>query len=131
MSTKKVISLGQCAADTWSIERLLTTHFDVDVVSLNTAREMLEYLKQSPADLVLVNRIFDRDGGSGLDFITRLKTDKELSRIPVMLVSNYEDAQHQAVTRGALPGFGKAALSHPETLQRLGSVLYEAPAPQP
>jgi hypothetical protein len=40
-----------------------------------------------------------------------------------MLVSNYADAQRDAVGRGALPGFGKSALRQPETLSRLAEVL--------
>ena len=46
-----------------------------------------------------------------------------LRRVPVMLVSNYEDAQREAVAKGALPGFGKAALGQPHTLARLRAVL--------
>ncbi len=42
-----------------------------------------------------------------------------------MLVSNYEDAQQDAVARGALPGFGKAALRQPETRNRLAAILGE------
>jgi hypothetical protein len=40
-----------------------------------------------------------------------------------MLVSNYEDAQLQATSRGALLGFGKAALNEPATHRRLAEVL--------
>jgi len=43
--------------------------------------------------------------------------------VPVMLVSNFADAQAQAVESGALPGFGKAALNAPETLARLKEQL--------
>jgi hypothetical protein len=32
--------------------------------------------------------------------------------VPVMLVSNYENAQAEAQAVGALPGFGKADLLH-------------------
>jgi hypothetical protein len=40
-----------------------------------------------------------------------------------MLVSNYADAQQQAETAGALPGFGKSSLRTPETRERLRAVL--------
>jgi CheY-like chemotaxis protein len=120
---KKILSLGQCSADSWSIERLFTTQFHAEVLAAHSQREALELLQKNQIDLVLVNRLLDRDGSSGLDFILRLKKDEALRQLPVMLVSNYEDAQRQAVERGALPGFGKAALAEPETLERLRVVL--------
>ncbi len=131
MATKKILSLGQCSADSWSIDRLCTTHVGAEVIAVHSAREALDLLRQAPIDLVLVNRLFDRDGGSGLDFITRLKSDAALRSIPVMLVSNYDDAQRQAVERGALPGFGKAALSDPTTIDRLRTALGDSAAATP
>ena len=41
----------------------------------------------------------------------------------MMLVSNYEDAQNEAVAAGALPGFGKASLGQPHMLARLRPLL--------
>ena len=40
-----------------------------------------------------------------------------------MLVSNFPDAQAQAVEAGAEPGFGKKSLNAPETIARLSSHL--------
>ena len=40
-----------------------------------------------------------------------------------MLVSNLEDAQAQAVAAGAQPGFGKAALQKPRTIELLREYL--------
>ena len=40
-----------------------------------------------------------------------------------MLVSDLPEAQNQAVALGALPGFGKSALSLPQTLDRLRAAL--------
>ena len=74
-------------------------------------------------DLVLINRVLDYDGASGVALVGRIKADPGLAAVPVMLVSNYEDAQREAVAKGALPGFGKAALGQPHTLARLRAVL--------
>ena len=41
----------------------------------------------------------------------------------MMLVSDKPDAQAEAVAKGALPGFGKAGLRHPETAQRIRAAL--------
>jgi two-component system chemotaxis response regulator CheY len=123
MAVKRVLSVGQCYADHDSITRILTRHFAAEVVAAATVEEVEERLRQRTFDLILVNRIFDADGFSGLDLIERLKKDSASRDIPVMLVSNYVDAQQEAMARGALPGFGKASLGQPQMLDRLGSVL--------
>ncbi|HEY1379641.1 MAG TPA: response regulator [Gemmataceae bacterium] len=124
MAGRKVLSVGQCGADHPAIARLVR-RFGADVVPADSAEEAVAELRGSAYDLVLVNRILDR-GGSGLDLIARLKTDAELARVPVMLVSDYPSAQAQAVALGAVPGFGKAALSSPETARRLAAALGDA-----
>ena len=54
------------------------------------------------------------------------KSDAELGSVPMMLVSNYPEAQQQAVASGALPGFGKNALGRPETMTALRAALEPA-----
>ncbi len=125
MFQKRVLSLGQCGADHASLSRLLQTEFDAEVIAAHTYEDALARLRQGGFDLVLVNRVLDHDGRSGLDFIDELRADAGLGGVPVMLVSNYEDAQQDAVARGALPGFGKAALRQPETRNRLAAILGE------
>src|SRR5689334_18899359 len=110
MPARKVLSLGQCMADHTGISWLLRAQFGAEVVDAATFEEALAKLQDDDFDLVLVNRILDYDGRPGLDFITQLKQDEQLRTLPVMLVSNYEDAQQEAVVRGALLGFGKAQL---------------------
>jgi CheY-like chemotaxis protein len=120
---KRVLSLGQCAADHGALSWLLRTQFGVEVTAAGTVAEALTRLRLGGIALVLVNRVLDDDGNSGLEFITQVKADALLRDVPVMLVSNYDDAQQDAVARGALPGFGKAALREPQTLDRLRLVL--------
>jgi len=102
---------------------LLSRHFGADVVSADTFADAESRLEGGGFDLALVNRVLDRDGASGLDFIARIRGNEALRSLPVMLVSNYQDAQAQAVALGALPGIGKAKLGHPTTLARLRAVL--------
>src|SRR5262245_23169696 len=123
MPSIKVLSLGQCAADHASLVRLFSTHFRAEVIAVHTPEGALAELRRSAVALVLVNRVLDSDEGSGLEFIRRLKADLTLAQVPVMLVSNYEYVQREATELGALPGFGKAALRHPETLRRLRAAL--------
>jgi CheY-like chemotaxis protein len=123
MADKRVLSVGNCAADYGSLTYTLQEHFAVDVDSAATSREAIERLSEEPYALVLVNRIFDADGGSGLDFIRRLKGDERFRPVPVMLLSNYEDAQRQAVQTGAVHGFGKSDLGDPAMIDRLKGIL--------
>lgn len=119
----RVLSVGQCGLDGPQIERLLVEHFDADVATACDTRQALDAILSGHFDLVLVNRIFDGNGESGLDFIRQLRGDSDAKETPVMLVSNYADAQQAALELGAQPGFGKAALQAPQTTERLAAVL--------
>ena len=121
MSTKRVLSVGQCMADHSRLSASLGQLFGVEVVAADDDAEATRRLQAEAFDLVLVNRVFDADGASGLDFIRRLLQGPAL--VPVMLVSNYDDAQREAVAAGALPGFGKATLGQPEMIECLRRAL--------
>jgi|SRR5262249_9824140 len=123
MSAKRVLSLGQCFADHGSISHTLQRHFGAEVVGVDEPNEALDRLRRESFDLVLVNRRLDADGSAGVAVVRQIKADERLRGLPVMLVSNYDDAQDEAVAAGALPGFGKAALGQPHMLARLRPLL--------
>ena len=123
MSTKRVLSVGQCCADHGAITRTIQGHFDATVVPADDLAEARAQLREGAFDLVLVNRILDADGSSGLDVVKQLKADEASRDLPVMLVSNYEESQQQAVQAGAVRGFGKGALGQPQTIARLRTYL--------
>jgi CheY-like chemotaxis protein len=85
----------------------------------------LAALGQGSFDLVLVNRKLDVDYSDGLEIVRQLKTHEQHAAVPVMLVTNYPEYQQQAVALGAEPGFGKAELSSPATLEKLARFLKE------
>ena len=120
---KRVLSVGQCFADHSGITRVLRGAFGAEVIDADSARQALEQLHQEKFALVLVNRVLDADGSSGLELIRAIKADEQLRDVPVMLVSNYEDVQAQAVQAGATTGFGKAALGQPHMLARVEPYL--------
>jgi two-component system chemotaxis response regulator CheY len=119
----RVLSVGQCALDHGMIARYLTQTYRADVVGASTFPEALSALKGGRIDLVLVNRVTDVDGTSGLDLIRTLKADPALGAVPVMLVSDRPDAQSDAVTLGAIPGFGKSQMDAPTTASWLNEIL--------
>jgi two-component system chemotaxis response regulator CheY len=123
MTNKRVLSVGQCGADHWALTRALEPTFQAEVVPAATAGEALEQLRLGGFALVLVNRVFDLDGASGVEFIRQLQSAGDVPRVPIMLVSNYEEAQQEALAAGAVPGFGKAALAHPQTTALLRKIL--------
>ena len=123
MATKRILSVGQCMADHSSISWTFQRHFNAEVQPAHSVADALSQLRQEPFDLVLVNRVFDADGSSGVSLIQELQADETLRKIPIMLVSNYDDAQREAVQAGALPGFGKAALGQPQMVARVKAIL--------
>jgi len=123
MPAPRILSVGQCGLDHASLTRALGQAFAAQVTAADTHAEALRALRGGPFDLVLVNRIGDRDGARGLDLIRTLKADSGLASLPVMLVSNYPEAQAEAVELGALPGFGKSALGEPRTRELLAAAL--------
>jgi hypothetical protein len=128
MTANRVLSVGQCAADHWHLARTLRNAFGAEVTEADTAGEALGLLRGGGFALVLANRVFDSDGSSGVDFVRRVKADGELGRVPVMLVSNFDHAQREAVAAGAEPGFGKASLGQPHMLARVRPFLQGAEA---
>lgn len=120
---RRVMSVGQCGKDHGSIVRFLQGHFDVEVAPVATETEATRLLRQQAFDLVLVNRQFDADGTEGLDFIGRLKADARLSKVPIMLITNFPEYADQAVALGACRGFGKADLGSPDVVAQLDSFL--------
>jgi CheY-like chemotaxis protein len=119
----RVLSVGQCGMDHGTISRHFRQAFKTDVAGAQTFDDAIEALRGGEFALVLVNRVTDADGSSGLELIRSLKADPELSTVPVMLVSNYVDAQQQAQSLGALPGFGKAELASRDVQERIKTVL--------
>jgi CheY-like chemotaxis protein len=123
MRAKQVLSVGQCYADHSAIAGTLERHFEAKVMPAATAAEALNLLRQHPFDLVLVNRVLDADGSSGVAIVEQFKAEERLRDVAIMLVSNYEDAQQRAVEKGALPGFGKASLGQPHMLAKVKPIL--------
>lgn len=122
-----VVSVGQCGYDNSRIASLVRSiDPTIGFQTTDTADETLELLNDlgERAALVLVNRVFDLDGASGMALIESIKQPNSgFDEVPVMLVSNYEQSQAEAISHGALPGFGKAGLNSGDTREKLASVL--------
>ena len=122
MPTRRVLDVGQCNPDHSSISYFLQQHFDVEIERAHRQADACAALQRGEFDLVLVNRKLDSDYSDGTEIIRMIINDEALD-VPVMLISNYADAQKQAVKLGAVYGFGKAELNRPEVLERVAAIL--------
>ena len=121
--TKRVLGVGNCSFDHGTIEGLIRANFDAEVVAASCHDDALEQLRADRFDLVLVNRKLAVDASDGQELIEQIKADPRLTETPVMMLSNYPEAQAAAMAAGAEPGFGKAELERPETAEKLGRFL--------
>jgi len=118
-----ILSIGQCGFDHGRISETLRHAIGAEVVGADSFDEARALFERRPADLILVNRKLDLDGSDGLEIIRELRAGPTTSSVPVMLVSNYPEYQAQAVALGAVEGFGKAELGHPETEEKIRAAL--------
>ncbi len=118
-----MLDVGNCGPDYSSIKRLVTHHFDAEVLQTHSSEDTLDLLKKRKVDLVTINRKLDCDYSDGTEVLKRIKADAELSHIPVMIVTNYAEHQDAAVALGAERGFGKLELRTPATLEKLAAFL--------
>ncbi len=122
MQKTRVLDVGNCDPDHGAIRNLLLSHFDVEIDRVMYVAEGLSAISRADYALVLVNRLIFADGSEGQELIRRMRADATC-QTPVMMVSNFADAQERAVAAGALPGFGKAALHEAGTLELLAKHL--------
>lgn len=116
----KILSVGQCGFDGPNIRRMLEEKLGAQVDSADSLEETQQMLQEQAYSLVLVNRELHQDGSSGIELIGQIAPS---ANAPVMLVSNFDDAQQQAQAKGAIRGFGKAALHDEATLELLRSAI--------
>lgn len=114
-----VMLVGHCGPDAIMLKTVVQRALPEANVELINDHDALD--ASLAGDVVLlVNRELDGDfrtGVGGIDLIRHLT--ESATTAPMLLVSNFEDAQAQAEAAGAMPGFGKSDLYHDDTTQRL------------
>jgi CheY-like chemotaxis protein len=121
--SKRVLDVGNCGFDHGSLARMVENEFGAKAIAAHDAEEALRKARSGEYALVVVNRVLDSDGSSGLDIIESLKSDPATKDLPVMMITNYPDHQAKAVAAGAEAGFGKSTLHEPTTRERLAKYL--------
>lgn len=118
-----VLDVGNCVPDHASIKRMLQANFDVEVLQTHQAQDTLALLRRQPVDLVLINRKLDCDYSDGSEILKQIKSDPQLEKTPVMIVTNHAEHQQSATALGAEYGFGKLELQAAATQERLAKFL--------
>lgn len=119
----RVLDVGQCVPDHTSIRQMLEQNFQAEVVRTHGPADTLEQLGGGQFDLVLINRKLDADYTDGMEILKQIKADEQLSGVPVMLVTNYEEHQQLAMQAGAERGFGKDSIHSADTRENLARFL--------
>jgi DNA-binding NarL/FixJ family response regulator len=122
-ASKRILDVGQCNIDGPRIGRFLR-EMNCTVDRAHSKDQALALTAASRYDLVLVNRVLNNDRSPGIDVIAALYAAHPSLRM--MLVSDYPDAQEEAMQRGAIQGFGKASLESPETEKLICAALSDA-----
>ncbi len=116
--TRTVVLVGHCRPDVFMLKSAVGRVVpDSPIETVNDSAALAPHLTSDR--LLLVNRELDGDfeTTSGIDLISRA-TQPDDAPIAI-LISNFEEAQRDAVAAGARPGFGKRDLYAPETAEIL------------
>ena len=121
---KKVVLVGHCGPDS-SYLRMAVASADkgIMVIVADDSEHLQKILSDGAGpDLLLLNRELSWGfaQSEGVELIRHLRTTHP--QIKTMLVSNYPEAQAEAMQAGAYPGFGKREIGSP----RVGQVIRDA-----
>src|SRR5271168_2363225 len=116
---KKVAFVGHCGPDSTYLRMLVRKALgQADVHMIEEPAELNQMLDQG-VDLILFNRElgYGFEPDTGVEFIKLLK--QRYPTAPMMLISNYPEAQAAALAAGAVPGFGKRDIGSPRAAELL------------
>lgn len=120
---QKILIVGQCDFDYQRISFVISKMYAAEIHRADLFDDAIQQALEQPYALILINRLLDLDRSEGMEILHELKSNPRTDDIPVMIISNYQDAQDIAVAAGASPGFGKAALDTPRTFELLSNYL--------
>ena len=120
--SKRILLVGHCGVDGPLLQGEIASRIQLaDAVRVNSMDELRKACGEG-ADLLLVNR--EPVGFTplmGLDLIRQLC--EQYPGQKVMLVSDYPEAQEEAVRAGAMSGFGKGDIESPKFAEAIRGAL--------
>lgn len=120
---KNVLDVGNCSFDHQNLQRVLSEHWKVELKRTTTLNEAIRELDSCSYDLVVVNRILEGDGASGMDLVKHVVQNPTSKGLPIVLLTNYPEVQEEALREGASASFGKRDLRSDEVRLALDSFL--------
>jgi DNA-binding NarL/FixJ family response regulator len=119
-----ILLVGHCGVDGPRLQRDLSAGVPgSEVVRVNSLADLEERLQKGRADLLLVNREPVGFEGDGVEIIRAVL--KQCPEARVMLVSDLEEAQEEAVAAGAMRGFGKRLMGTAKLVEEVERGLGE------
>ena len=115
---QSILLVGHCGVDGPRLQRDISAGVPgSEVVRVNSSGDLAERLSEGRADLLLVNREPVGFEGDGMDIVREVLAKHPETR--VMLVSDLEEAQEEAVAAGAMRGFGKRLMGTKELVEEV------------
>ncbi len=122
--SRTIVLVGHCFPDRFMLKTAIKRAVKGVAIEKVNDRAALETHLHS-GSVLLVNRELDGafDTSNGIELIEGLAAHDDA---PIMLlISNFEEAQAQAVEAGARPGFGKGDLYETQTAELLREVTLQ------
>jgi two-component system, chemotaxis family, chemotaxis protein CheY len=119
----KVVLVGHCGPDATYLRMAVKAAGDNVALSSVDDNDGLEQALKVGVDLILFNRELDYgfEPATGIEMIRVLKP--RYPQVRMMLISNYPEAQAEAMTAGAIPGFGKREIGSARVKQLLRDLM--------
>jgi PleD family two-component response regulator len=118
-----VLDVGNCNPDHSMIKRMLTENFHVAIDRVMFVDDAVQRMRDRQYDLVMFNRLVFDDGSEGLELVRRAKKDAAIKSAPIMMISNFDEAQAACIAEGGVKGFGKKAVGDKSTVEHLSKFL--------
>ena len=122
--SSSILLVGHCGVDGPRLQRDISAALPgSEVVRVNSTADLEERLRGGRADLLLVNREpvgFEEEGVAIVRAVL-----KQCPEARVMLVSDLEEAQAEAVAAGAMRGFGKRLMGSKRLVEEVERGLGE------
>ncbi len=120
----RVLLVGHCGPDAYALRSALNTILPGAAVEFVGSEAELQ-AALSTSTLLLVNRVLDGEYAtdSGIELIRGLSGSVSKPMPKTMLVSNFPEAQEEAVQAGALPGFGKMKMNSEDARRKIRAAV--------
>ena len=122
MSDRTIALVGHCGPDVFMLKTAMQRIAPTSPITVVNDTQSLDAHVEDGA-ILLVNRVLDGAfaNDDGIELIRRVTAGDDAAR--AILISNLPNAQDEAVSAGASPGFGKSQLYDAETAERLRALL--------